>query len=397
MAKKDNEQVKWLTPTQMMAEVFVNKFDTKTLEDITTNIAKFSYEPWIANQLKLFLERQASNKAELSHDDKKFLDMLEMLHYAMTHSETPEAEVFLSSFKFLSQFKHFVDVGASNDRGDLYTQSFLSQIDSVITDSKIKAALLLKCADRAFCCARGADVALVNMLAKNDETITVAQWEDVLNKLTKRSVSDFGVAWTIVEKMEVAAVKEIQAERSKVPYDIKALEKISKNIQNMLHNLSNTVQGRYDAQEIRNRLTAIAKKYELSAILSADLEALEKLPKSGYEQATELELKTSKLQQQIAELERQKKELEQQLQGKDTEIAKINQELVATKRELGESQNENQTLRRENSNLSQSKANSENKLNKLIEGARQIKSGLGGRGVNEYKQMVEEIDAGIIR
>ena len=76
MAKKDNEQVKWLTPTQMMAEVFVNKFDTKTLEDITTNIAKFSYEPWIANQLKLFLERQASNKAELSHDDKKFLASL---------------------------------------------------------------------------------------------------------------------------------------------------------------------------------------------------------------------------------------------------------------------------------------------------------------------------------
>ena len=396
MAKKDNEQIQWLTPTQM-AEVFVDKFDTKTLEDITTNIAKFSYEPWIADQLKLFLDHQASNKAELSHDAKKFLDMLEMLHYAMTHSETPEAEAFLSSFKFLSQFKYFVDVGASNDRGDLYTQSFLSQIDSVITDSKIKAALLLKCADRAFYCARGADVALVNMLAKNDETITVAQWEDVLNKLTKRFVSDFGVAWTIVEKMEVAAVKEIQAERSKVPYDIKALEKISKNIQNTLHNLMDKVHGRYDAQEIQNRLREIVKKYDLSSILKTDLEALGKLPKSGYELATSLESEKIKLQQKISELENQKKALEQQLQGKDREIEKINQELATTRQALSESQSENRTLSQENTKLTESKESSEKKLTRLIEGARQIKSGLGSRGVNEYKQMVEDIEATIIR
>ena len=391
MAKKDNEQVKWMNPTQL-AEIFVNKFDTKTLEDITTNIAKFSYEPWIANQLKLFLEHQASNKAELSHDDKKFLDMLEMLHYAMTHSETPEAEAFLSSFKFLSQFKHFVDVGASNDRGDLYTQSFLSQIDSVITDSKIKAALLLKCADRAFYCARGADVALVNMLAKNDETITIAQWEDVLNKLTKRFVSDFGVAWTIVEKMEVAAVKEIQAERSKVPYDIKALEKISKTIQNMLLNLMDKVHGRYDAQEIQNRLREIVKKYDLSSILKTDLEALGKLPKSGYEQAAALERDKAKMQQEIARLEAQKRELEQQLHGKSQEIEKINQELATARATLNESRSENETLREENAQLSKSKANSEHKLSKLIEGAHHIKSGLGSRGVNEYKQMVEDIE-----
>lgn len=396
MAKKDNEQVKWLTPTQM-AEVFVNKFDTKTLGDITANIAQFSYGPRFANKLQLFLEQQESNKAELSHDDKKFLDMLKTLHYAMTHSETPEAEKFLSSFKFLSQFKYFVDVGASDNRGDLYTKSFLSQIDSVITDSKIKATLLLKCADRAFYCGRGADEALVNMLAKNDETITVAQWEDVLNILTKRFVHNFGVVWTIVEKMEVAAAKEIKAERSKVPYDIKALEKISKNIQNMLHNLMDKARGFYDAQEIQNRLREIAKKYELEKILSADLEALEKLPKSGYEQATDLELKTSKLQQQIAELERQKRDLEQQLQGKDREIEKINQELATTSQALRESQSENYTLRQENAKLTESKESSEKKLARLIEGAGQIKAGLGSRGVNEYKQMVEEIEANIVR
>lgn len=396
MAKKDNEQIQWLTPTQM-AEVFVDKFDTKTLEDITTNIAKFSYEPWIVKSLEDFLAQQAKTERALSEDDKKFLGMLETLHYAMTHSDTPEAAAFLNSFKFLSQFKHFVDVGASNENSALYAQSFLSQIDSVITDSKVKAALLLEFADRAFYCGYGADLALVNMLAKNDETITVAQWQDVMNKLTKRYISDFGVVWTIVEKMENAAIKEIQAERSKVPYDIKVLEYISKNIKYMLANLSDKVNGRYDAQEIQSRLREIAKKYELATILSADLESLTKLPKSGYELATNLESEKIKLQQKISELESQKKALEQQLQGKDKEIEKINQELATTRQALRESQSENDTLSQENTKLTESKESSEKKLTRLIEGARQIKSGLGSRGVNEYKQMVEDIEATIVR
>ena len=394
--KTTNEQIQWLTPTQM-AEIFVNKFDTKILYDLISTIAKYSYEPQQADALRKYLDQQAKVEASLSENDKKFLGMLETLHYAMTHSDTPEAAAFLNSFKFLSQFKYFIDIGSSEENSALYAQSFLSQIDSVITDSKVKAALLLEFADRAFYCGRGADLALVNMLAKNDETITVAQWQDVMNKLTKRFVSDFGVAWTIVEKMEVAAVKEIQAERSKVPYDIKALEKISKNIQNMLHNLMDKVHGRYDAQEIQNRLREIAKKYELATILSADLESLTKLPKSGYELATNLESEKIKLQQKISELESQKRALEQQLQGKDREIEKINQELATTRQALRESESENHTLSQENTKLTESKESSEKKLTRLIEGARQIKSGLGSRGVNEYKQMVEDIEATIVR
>lgn len=384
MAKKDNEQVKWLTPTQM-AEVFVNKFDTKTLGDITTNIAQFSYGPRFANKLQLFLERQESNKAELSHDDKKFLDMLKTLHYAMTHSETPEAEKFLSSFKFLSQFKYSVDVGASDNSGDLYTKSFLSHIDSVITDSKIKATLLLKLVDRAFSCGHGVDKALVDMLAKNGEHISVDQWRDVLNELMKRYSFDFDIAWTIIEQMEKGVVKQIQAERSKVPYDVKALERICRDMQDTIKSLINKIQDRIGAQQKQQQLREIADKYNLSTILSADLEALEQLPKSGYEQAAALEAENAKLQQEIARLEAQRRELEQQLHGKSQEIEKINQELATARAE-------NETLREENAQLSQSKANSEHKLSKLIKAAQHIKAGLGSHGVNEYKQMVEDIE-----
>lgn len=396
MAKKDNEQVKWLTPTQM-AEVFVNKFDTQTLGDITKNIAQSPYEPWMANKLQLFLKEQESNEAELSHDDKKFLDMLETLHYAMTHSETPEAEKFLSSFKFLSQFKYFVDVGASDNRGDLYIKSFLSQIDSVITDSKIKASLLLKCADRAFYYERGADEALVNMLAKNDETITVAQWEYVLNKLTKRYFHNFGVVWTIVEKMEDAAVKEIRAERSKEPYDILALEKISKNIQNMLRNLMGKAREFRDAQEIQNRLGDIAKRYELEKILSADLEALEKLPKSGYEQAAALEAEKTELQRQSrqreAELERQIEELkmrlgqkDQEIQYKDSVIQEKEQQITRLNTALAQSKGETAQVK-------SAKEKSEADLKELLTAIQRLRGGLFATGVKKAQNVATLIQA----
>ncbi|MBR4860376.1 MAG: hypothetical protein IKV10_03680, partial [Alphaproteobacteria bacterium] len=76
---------------------------------------------------------------------------------------------------------------------------------------------------------------------------------------------------------------------------------------------------------------------------------------------------------------------------------RISQALATTKKDLDEMREENQALQQNIEQLSQAKTNSENKLQQLITGASQIKSGLGSRGVNEYKQMVKDIEAGIIR
>lgn len=388
MAKKDNEQVKWMNPTQL-AEVFVDYFDRKTLEDLAMNVAKHSYTDIFAKEVSQFLVKFSR---EHNPDDRAFFDLMETLNYALQHPEAPESGPFLDSFKFLCQFRQFVNVGATEAFNDLYAKSFMSQLDTIVTDNKVKSALLLKLADRAFSCGRGADKALVDMLAKNGEHISVDQWRDVLNKLMKRYISDFGIVWTIIEQMEKAAVKQIQAERSKVPYDVKALEIICRDMQNTTNSLINNIQGRFDAQQIQQQIRKITAKYDLSTILSADLEALEQLPKSGYEQAAALERDKAKMQQEIARLEAQKRELEQQLHGKSQEIEKINQELATARATLDESRSENETLREENAQLSKSKANSEHKLGKLIVGAHHIKSGLGSRGVNEYKQMVYDIE-----
>ena len=105
--------------------------------------------------------------------------------------------------------------------------------------------------------------------------------------------------------------------------------------------------------------------------------------------------------QKIAELESQIENLKQQVNEKTTEMHRLGRELDETKRTLTDAQAQNQTLnsensalRQENSSLGLEKSNSETKLQKLIAGARQIKSGLGSRGVNEYKQMVEEMESG---
>lgn len=105
--------------------------------------------------------------------------------------------------------------------------------------------------------------------------------------------------------------------------------------------------------------------------------------------------------QKIAELESQIENLKQQVNEKTAEVHRLGRELDETKRTLTDAQAQNQTLnsensalRQENSSLGLEKSNSETKLQKLIAGARQIKSGLGSRGVNEYKQMVEEMESG---
>ena len=78
--------------------------------------------------------------------------------------------------------------------------------------------------------------------------------------------------------------------------------------------------------------------------------------------------------------------------------------MAETKQTLADAQAQNQTLnsensalRQENANLGQSKNNSEAKLQQLIEGAKRMKSGIGSRGVKDYQQLVEEVNAGINR
>ena len=108
--------------------------------------------------------------------------------------------------------------------------------------------------------------------------------------------------------------------------------------------------------------------------------------------------------QKIAELESQIEYLKQQVNEKTAEAYRLGRELDETKRTLTDAQAQNQTLnsensalRQENASLGQSKTNSEVKLQKLIDGAKLMKAGIGSRGVKDYQQLVEEVNTGNYR
>lgn len=138
--------------------------------------------------------------------------------------------------------------------------------------------------------------------------------------------------------------------------------------------------------------------YQLEKLLMPDaVEYLAKAP-DGYVQ------KVAELEARIAQLNGQITQLESQVTEKSDAADRLERELVETKKTLADAQAQNQSLnsensalRQENSALGQSKTNSEIKLQKLINGAKLMKAGIGSRGVNKYQQLVAEVDAGIMK
>lgn len=137
--------------------------------------------------------------------------------------------------------------------------------------------------------------------------------------------------------------------------------------------------------------------YQLEKLLMPNAaEYISKAPDGYVQKVAELEARIAQLNGQIAQLESQVTE-------KSDAANRLERELVETKKTLADAQAQNQSLnsensalRQENSALGQSKTNSEIKLQKLIDGAKLMKAGIGSRGVNKYQQLVAEVDAGIM-
>lgn len=392
MTTKKTEQVQWMTATQM-SKIFLAKFDSTSLCNMAEAVAKRSYDEWFIKELHDFLSKYKQEDRNKTPESKSFFEMLETLQYALQRPAMPESETFLNSFKFLSQFRYFVGRGGT----DVHTQAFMSQLDKLVADGSVKCGLLLKMSEVVFRNGHPTDKMLIDLLVKNAEHVSAEDWKKILGDFCSRWISDISLVWIIMEQLEKSVAKELQEELSKLPYDIKVLEKMSANITDAVKTVTRNIQGRHDEYQIRERLNSIQNKYQLEKILSSDIEQIGELPKSGYAQAEELERENLRLTQQIAQLESQQRAMEQQLQGKDQEITRISQELATTQKALDEMREANEALQQNIEQLSQAKTNSENKLQQLIAGASQIKSGLGSRGVNEYKQLVKDIEADIIR
>ncbi len=191
---------------------------------------------------------------------------------------------------------------------------------------------------------------------------------------------------TTFQDLEAIARRNLVAELVKEAPDLGKLKEII-----------NTV--RFGANLTRDNaiISQVNQIYDLQKLLLPNAaEYISKAPDTYAQQMTDLEA-------QVAELKTKLEETRAQLAEKSAEVQKLENELATTKQTLSDAQGRNQTLnqensalRQENEGLSRSKTTSEDRLQQLITGARNIKSGIGSRGVDAYKKMVEEMDAGII-
>lgn len=181
----------------------------------------------------------------------------------------------------------------------------------------------------------------------------------------------------IFQDIDTIARKELNAELSKDAPDL-----------GKVNDIVNLVKYGADVLGDKQIQKQVKEVYDVNKMLMPD--AAEYISKAPDVQSTK-----------IADLEKQIADLKQQLAAKEQEAQRLGSEMNTLRQTLADAQAQNQTLnsensalRQENTGLGQSKSNTDEKLQKLINAAKKMKGGLGSSGVNDYKKLVEELDSG---
>ncbi len=281
------------------------------------------------------------------------------------------AKVFYSKHNQLHQsFPR--ELVAYGREGEQYSMMMLGKIDK-FTNDKAKYDMLKFFTTSSSDKTESQKQALV-MRANNPHATT----RDLYNlmELYKRN-GEHDNLQTIFQDIDKIARKELNAELSKDTPDLTKVNNTVAFVKNSAYLLGD--------RQIQNQVEEV---YNVDKMLMPG--AAEYISKAPDVQSTK-----------IADLEKQIADLKQQLAAKEQETQRINREMNALRQTLADAQDQNQTLNRENSalrqentGLGQSKSNTDEKLQKLINAAKKMKGGLGSSGVNDYKKLVEELDSG---
>ena len=199
--------------------------------------------------------------------------------------------------------------------------------------------------------------------------------------------NDKGDVRTVFQDMEKIARRDLTAELAKEAPDLNKIEYIISLVRNGT--------GMLQDNAIRNQVLEI---YNLQNLLMPNAaEYLSKAPDTYAQTIAARDASIDELNAKIAELRLQIDEKTDQMQTVQNELETAKQTLADAQAQNQRLNQENSALRQENASLGQSKANSETKLQKLIAGARLMKAGIGSRGIKDYQQLVEDVNAGINR
>ncbi len=122
----------------------------------------------------------------------------------------------------------------------------------------------------------------------------------------------------------------------------------------------------------------VDKEYNLDRLLKPD----------GAEYVQKLSAQET---MQIAAMKKQIAELEEQLRQKQQELERIREERDGYAESSRTVSQENTVLRQMNQKLGAEKDEEKRKVQRLVEGAKRMKSGIGSSGVKDYQKMAEEI------
>lgn len=383
MAKQAPAKKQLMNLTQIAA-VFVKYFDSESIKAIA-NVARGEGLEWFKTIVK--------KNNEKGGVDKELMTLGQDVIYAMEHPDEPESQSFIDFVTFMTDFKQIITHRATDG---IYAQSFLTQLEELITDHQVKFALF-----KRFSVVNlyGSEVQklLLQLLAKNGEKATLEDWGEILRN--QQGQEHFDTLMLLFEQMENAFVREIQAELHKKPYNINKLQQMCDGITKTAKDIYNLHWFGEDKRKVDTWYSEIRQKYELSTILSSTMEQITDLPKSGYAQAAQMVTQIAELEAQISRL---KSQLEKQEGDKSAEIQRLVRELETIKKTLADAQAQNQTLnaensalRQDNAKLVQSRASREAQVKKLTKAAQGMKASLFSRGVNDFKKMAEEIEKGI--
>ena len=395
MDKQNTEKKQWLNSTEI-ASFVVKYFDSAEI----LNLFSDADSKWADGMLKV--ARTAKTQLGIAESDLPlFIRLLEQYQYSKKHPEDPASAGFLDAILFFNQFHYFARNG--HDKPNVFAQSFMNQIDRVITDDAVKCAMFLRMTGIVLRrCSEPVRKQMVGMLSKYNEQVGLRNWMSMLEVIFQRHVDDMDLVWNMVEQIEIAATHQIQAEMGKPFQNLAALEGISQTFDRVNSIIYDGMRLHPDYNNIKKRMDEIRKKYQIQNILAMNSEQIAEIPRSGYAQAAALEQELQSLRQKIGAQQQRIAQLESQVTEKSNALDRAEHELAETKKTLADAQARNQTLntensalRQENSELGRSKTNSETKLHQLIEAARKMKSGIGSRGVRDYQQMVEEVNSGL--
>lgn len=383
MAKQDLEKRQLMNITQV-ATVFTKYFDEKSI-GVIANVARGEGLTWFKTVVK--------NNEEKGDVDKDLMTLGQDVIYAMEHPNEPESQSLIDFVNFMTDFKRII---MHRTVDGVYAQSYLTQLEELVTDSQVKFNLF-----KMFSIVnlRGSEAQklLLQLLAKNGEKATIEDWGEILRN--QQGQEHFDTLMLLFEQMENAFVREIQAELQKKPYNINKLQQMCNSITKTAVDIYRLQWFGEDKRKVDTWYSEIRQKYELSTILSSTMEQITDLPKSGYAQAAQMVTQIAELEAQISRL---KIQFEKQEVDKSAEIQRLVRELETIKQTLADAQAQNQTLnaensalRQDNAKLVQSRASREAQVKKLTKAAQGMKASLFSRGVNDFKKLAEEIEHGI--